>query len=690
MSNTAESIDTDKSEKDTTSSENTISGNDEIILNGDFRIRVEEPLSYLDKGKIRAYRTIRGSRHGANLFALVCDRSMTPRFLSKTKYMAIVNPNLCKLVQSGKVFWPSHQQERYCFIYEDTVGNPYIKQDEKNPALGWKPENVLSNIVAPMVTVLRDLRNKELAHGEIWPGNMFDGGAKPGQKINLGECLALPASSNLPSLYEPIERALADPMGRGPGDISDDLYSFGASLAVMLRSEDPMNGVSDSKVIECKIEKGSYATLLGKERLSGAILELLRGLLYDDPVQRWTIEDIEAWQDGRRLSPKQSPKRAKATRPIMFMNEKYIRPELLAKDLFLDPDEAAKLIDNNEMDQWVERAIEDKTIKNRLEQATQDISGYERGGSYNNRATVAVAHALYADCCVQYKDIQFQPQGFGKYLTYAYVQNIDIDPYVDVIKYNFITPVIRESRSLDKGILSSTFEHARNFIKQKGLSAGLERCIYILNPEAPCLSPILDKYYVQTTADMMNAFESICEKSSKATILFDRHVISFLSVKDRQNIDPYLSELSLNDPRKKALAQLKILATIQKRLGLDGYPAITQWALNNFSSVFERFHDSEKSNSLKQQAEKMARDGDLKGFAALFDNPKLYEHDVDAFFQAKEHYQKLVDERNLIEKELSKGDRYGRNTGRQIASVISMIISFLIMIVAVYKAFLGG
>lgn len=678
----------DKTEKNGRANESAV---EDAILNEDFRIRMGEPLSYLDKGKIKAYRAIGGSRHSANLFALVCDKSMTPRFLLKNKYTNINNPNFCKLVQSGKAYLPSTKEEKFCFVYEDTIGYPYIKQSDVNDvALGWKPEIVLSNIIIPMITLLKDLRNKELTHGEIWPGNMFDGGSKAGQKIYLGECLSAPASSQLPSLYEPIERALADPMGRGPGDLLDDLYSFGASLAVMLRNEDPMKGISAERIIEYKIEKGSYAALLGKERLSGGILELLRGLLYDDSTQRWTIEDLESWLDGRRLSPKQAPKRVKASRPIMFRGKKYTRPEVLAKDLHLEPDEAARLIDSNEMDQWVDRAIEDKIVKNRLEQALQEIGGYERGGSFNNRACVAVAHALYNDCCVRFKNIHFMPQGFGKYLTSTYVQQGEIEPFVEVIKYNFIVSVIRETRTLEKGALIASFDNARTYIKQKAMNAGLERVLYIIDPEAPCLSPILDKHYVLSPRDMMNAFEDICARESKATILFDRHIIAYLSVKDRQNIDPYLSDISSGDPRKRILGQLKILATIQKRLGLGNFPAICRWVTSNFDPVLEYFHDSKKCEALKLQVEKLTRDGDLKGIAGLFDGSHLYENDLDTFRQAMVEYQKLRDEQRLIEKELSKGNAYGQNTGRQIASVISMIISLGIMIASVYMLFLRG
>ena len=69
-------------------------------------------------------------------------------------------------------------------------------------------------------------------------------------KIRLGECLSAPSSYRLPALYEPIERALADNGARGAGGYADDMYSFGVSLAVILRSVDPLegkNGRADSR-----------------------------------------------------------------------------------------------------------------------------------------------------------------------------------------------------------------------------------------------------------------------------------------------------------------------------------------------------------------------------------------------------------------------------------------------------------
>jgi len=86
----------------------------------------------------------------------------------------------------------------------------------------------------------------------------------------------------------------------------------------------------------------------------------------------------------------------------------------------------------------------------------------------------------------------------------------------------------------------------------------------------------------------------------------------------------------------------------------------------------------------------MVVEGSLTGLASIFDSENLYAEDVSDFFQAVKHYNSLVKEQELIKNELKKGNKYGQNTGRQIASVISMVISFLVMLVTVYNIFSVG
>ncbi|MEM7618311.1 MAG: hypothetical protein AAF244_02890, partial [Pseudomonadota bacterium] len=393
----------------------------EVLLGKDIRIFANKPLPELDKGTVKAYMAESKAKTNNSLFALICDNALTPRRITKQKFQNVKNLSLVKLQTSGKVLWPDPVGERYCFVYEYTMGRALLEDGDK-PALRKKPEDVMSLIVNPMIDLLEDMANKDLVHGEIWPGNIFYGGAGAGDKVVLGECLSMPASSNLPALYEPVERALADPVGKGSGSLADDLYAFGVTLAIILRGNVPEAGLSIDQIIEQKIEKGSYATLLQNDRFSGAMLELLRGLLYDNPDQRWTLEDIRAWQDGRRLSPKQSSPRIKATRPIVMGKKKYIRPELLSIDFVDNTLEATKIIENDDLMQWIDRAIEDKSLKGRLENIVKESNNLDKGSDFGHRLTVAVSSVMFPDIPVLYKDLRFHPRGFGKYMTKAFAQ----------------------------------------------------------------------------------------------------------------------------------------------------------------------------------------------------------------------------------------------------------------------------
>lgn len=678
-----------ESSQDKGSMESANTNNTEVVFNKNVSILTNKPLHHLDKGKIKAFAAVGRNKLSNDLFAMMCDKSMTPRRTASIKYSKVTNSSLVKLVGSGKVYWPPEKSEKFFFIFENTLGKPIISRNEKYPASNWRAEDVMVNIAYPVISVLKNMRDKDLVHSQIWPGNMFYNGMAGAEKISLGECLTVPSASLLPTLYEPIERALANPESRGPGSFADDMYSFGVSLAVILRTSDPMAGMSDEKIIEHKIEKGSYATLLGKERLSGAMLELLRGLLYDDPEQRWTLEDLESWMDGRRLSPKQSPKRVKATRPIIFGGKKYTRPELLAKDAHKHVDEMARLVETGELSQWIDRAIEDKLIKVRLEQVMKDISSYDRTDGYNARLTAAISVALYTECPVYYRSLKFLPAGFGKAFTSAYVQKKEMQDYIDVLRYTFIMPSIRMRKNTGATSQPARFDNARSFINQTTLSSGLERCLYFLDPECPCLSPILENFYVQTPEELLPALDSICE-NSKPRILFDRHIVSFLSVKDRRNVDPYMRDLTSSEPYRRMLGQIRTLATIQKRSRLDKFPSLAGWIADNLEEVYARFHDAKKRDSIKSHINKIQKMGDLTQIAYIFDDPKLFQGDVGSFYQAMQEYQKLETEKNQIEDLLKNKKNYGQHSGQQVASVISMILSFVIMVLAAYFIIIKG
>ncbi len=660
-----------------------------VNLSKDIRVDFKNPLSHLDKGGTKVYRAMGTNKVSADIIAFVCDRNYTPRRQAAIKYTKVFNPCLPKLIEYGKIYDPHDSTEKFAFIYENNFGQQLLTPKHTQAALAFKPDDVMVNIVKPFIRVLIELRSRDVVHGEIWPGNMFYSGLDAGEGMRLGECLSAPAASRLPALYEPVERSMADPCGKGRGSFSDDLYSFGVSLAVIMRTTDPFSGLSDDEIIERKIEKGSYTTLIGKDRLSGAMLELMRGLLYDDESQRWNLDDVEAWLDGRRLSPKQSSKRIKAARPIIFADKKYIRPEILAKDLYKHPDETLRFIENGEMYQWVDRAIEDKAIKARLEQLTKDMELLEKGDGYNKRLATLVSAALYTDAPLIYDGIKFLPLGFGKAMSAAYRKKEDMKPYIEAMRYMFVIPAMRFKKTTNLSPIINRFDSCRAAIMQTKIGFGLERCLYLMDTECPCLSPLLEKFYIQSPEELVRALEIVCEEDTPK-VIFDRHIQAFLGVKDRKNIDPYAHDLRSDEESLRILGQLRALATIQKRSALEPFPAIANWFSNNFDSLYGRFHDADKRDSLKKKIEEYKKSGDLAKIAVLFDDPGLYQNDQEQFEEAIKGFKKLEEEKATIEEKLQDKKNYGRVIAQQVASVISLLISFIFILIITYFSFIAG
>lgn len=662
-------------------------------FSGQFFVHTEKRLSHFDQGPVKAY-AASGLSDVSQVthYALVCEPHLTPRSRSAAAFAGLASPNIIKLVATGPMYWPPARSERYVFIYENTVGLP-ITPEGQFQGLGWKPETVQLNVVKSLVHALLDMRDSDLGHGNIRPSNMFAiGPAGSVDRVILGECLATPPSFTQPVMFETVERAMADPIGRGPPVIDDDLYALGVSLAVILRHRDPMEGFSDEQIIRHKIDQGSYIALTGKDRFSGDVLELLRGLLNDDRGQRWNLEDIMGWLDGQRLTPKQGTKKIKAGRPVHFMDERYFRPALLAMDLAKNQSEAAQLVESGNMEQWISRSLEDSAIAKRLESAIETTAELGRGAGYWDRLLCRVSMALDPESPIRYKGLCVHPDGVGVAITDAILTKKDLQPYVDLITHQTIMfwVTAQGDTPVDIGSIVTRFDSCRSFLRQQNIAYGLERCIYFLNPECPCLSDKVKGYYVRDPEDLMRAFEKISASSSRPELFIDRHVAAFISVKERQNIDPYLMELNAEEMHKRLIGNVKVLATVQQRGRMEKLPGVCRWIAQILDPVYDRYHDRELRLSIKTKISQLAEGGDISKIVALLDSQSAAQKDTEAYNQARNEYHQLSLEDARLEKKLKNPSEFSEGIGREMAALVSCLVAGLTILGFVYMILTKG
>ncbi|MCK6417366.1 MAG: hypothetical protein L6Q57_00280 [Alphaproteobacteria bacterium] len=662
---------------------------DRVVFDDDVEICYTERLPEYDIGDVKAYAA--EARAGAEgvFFALVCERRLVPRDIAANVYSSVLNPSLIPLHGKNVIFWPPENGQRFVLVYKGSLGNPILKRGDKE-ALGWRQEKVMQSVLRPLVGVLQDFRDRDFVHGCINPFNIFDGNQKGNlERVLLGDCLSVPPSFAQPALYETIERSMAHPLARGKGTHVDDLYSFGVTLAVLLRNADPLHGMSEEDVIREKIEHGSYAAITGKDRFKGSMLELLRGLLHDDAGQRWTVDEVLAWMDGRRLSPKQPIKAKKAARPLAFDGKKYITTSPLAMDLEKNPQELVRIVDSGELEQWISRSLDDELVTVRVEQAIRAAREKGIGPGYENRLLSMLSSAIDPGAPIRFHGLRMMGDGVGAFLADHFAMRHDLQPFTEFftlgIGLNWITN--QTNPTIDVGTLISRFDFCRSYVRQNKIGYGLERCLYLLCPESPCMSEKIKDYVVLSPEHLINAFEDLCQKNKAPTLYLDRHSAAFLAAKDSKLIDPYLYDLAQPDRYRQVLGNLKCLAAMQKKLSLGAFPGIAQNLSRELSVVYARIHNQDTRQQLEVAVNRAASEGDIKRMAVILDNPDIYAKDFYGFRDAMKEYADLRKEYHNLKRSLEDQASFGKTTGHDIAALVSSILAGLIILFLAFMFF---
>lgn len=683
----------DKDQKDTTeqNEESLSSAPHKARFGNAFEIDLTTELKEYSNAHVKAYKTEGLGGDDGHYFAMICNHTLTPRAARANAYTRVNGGPIAHLVASGVVMVPQ-KGEHYCFIYRDNLGQR-IFQNDQNITAGWKAEVVLEKIVVPVIMALKDLNDVDTVHGNIRLSNFYNGGQKNYDQIVLGECLSVPPSVLQPPIYEPLHRCTAQPTGRGPGMIEDDLYALGVCIAMLMRTTDPMQDKSEDEIILSKIQDGTYATLIHKDdRFTGAILELLRGLLIDDQKQRWNMEDVLAWLDGRRLSPKQTKKRKQASRQLTFRGNGYFFMEAFANDMFKKPSEAVHLIECGELEQWLLRSLDGKDAMQRVEKAISSAQEQGKSTGYWDRLLARAAIALDPDGPIRYKDLALRPEGIGIAMSEAFIKNVNVQSFLDIFNSSLLQfwLAICAELNVDVSAFLSRFENCREYIKRPMIGYGLERCLYYMNQDTHCISPLLQGYFVRTPEDLLFAYNKMAKRKKRPSLMFDRHIAAFLSVKDGKVIDSYLYDLNAPEPHRKLAGVVNTLSMIQKTSSTGAVPALTRWICDSVEVNIARFHDKKRRDDIKKRLNKLRDEGDISKIVHAVDNPDTIQRDFASFKIAMHDYQQLEREHLILTNDLESSDSYGRTKGRQVAVIISGILAALIVMAFIMIQYGGG
>ena len=246
-----------------------------VNLAGRFEILPGTPLPSLDGpgGAAFAVRSLRDRK--MDVFARVGTLGVPARMDLLSGIRGIEHVALMRMVEWGMMDWPPDGMKRIVFILENPGGRR-LMNSLNDTREQMTEEQITRAVIQPLASALRELSSRGIVHGDIRPTNIFlrDQGTSG---IMLGECVSAVTSFGQAPLLLTVERAMAQPSGRGVGSTADDLYALGITILLLFMGRNPVRQLDDEAMLQAKIDRGTYPALVGTSRISLNLMEPLRG-----------------------------------------------------------------------------------------------------------------------------------------------------------------------------------------------------------------------------------------------------------------------------------------------------------------------------------------------------------------------------------------------------------------------------
>ncbi len=616
-----------------------------IPLGDRFVVNAARPLPELDSPGATAYEARLADGADAGYFALVCPPLHRPRTGIIPALMRMNRPPLLAPVAHEVIDWPETGERRAAIAFRAPRGPRLVERGE-NGLAPWSEDRVANQLLRPLLPFFREAAARMVTHRAIRLDNLYFADSARDSVI-LGECVSGIPGRDQPAIYETINGAMADPLGRGGGAPSDDLYALGVVMIALLLGREPLVGVSTREIIERKIAVGSYGALADHSRIPLSMMEPLRGLLCDAASARWGVENLANWLSGQYLTPKQPMLPARAARAFRFDETDHWNARTLALAMSENWSEAIAVLAEGNIEQWIRRSL---NAESQADIVAKTLHG--AGLTHSDRATAdsslaRVLIALDPPAPIRYRDVAARIDGLPYLLAANFHDPEKRQQIVETIERRLPQHwmMAQERTRPEFAPLKKLYEQANSHLAKAKPGFGPERLLYDLNPGWPCLSPLLAKDCVGNPEELLHAFERKARDNQLQTSPIDAHVAAFCAAQLRPAPDQALIELA--DPPGSPLYRLgvlRLLADVQRNCRRGAAPALAAWLVDYLKPTIERYHNRRYRSQLLAAMTEAAGRGQLRDLLVLLDNPAARGQDAIGFRNARARYFQLAQE----------------------------------------------
>lgn len=629
-----------------------------FLLKERFEICFDTPIPELDSNGAKAFDVKDNVNPHRNLFALVCGRELSPR-LSYLPYMKSIDaPNILKLVEYGII--NDNTTENMALIYNKPTGPKANIFDETTQ----KPTpETFKSLALSLLSACDVLKTFGLTHRAIRLDNLFFKDSSRTELV-LGDCLASFPSFYQPLPYETIENSLCEPQSRGNGLFEHDLYSSGVALLGLILGKNIHSDLSSGEQIRQKLKNTSFVFLSNNEKIHNQINIILRSLLDDNPENRCDYTHLINYYEGKTTSFTPNDNFDRSNRALIVNGEKCYTRKSAALTMLTNPDFGIEVIQSGKLLEWVKTGLEDEKLYAKIE---KQISAEKEQPDKNlllTRICIYLDHSLPLKTSEGY----LFPNGLAKTIFYNKKNAISLSPIQTLIATDIIKLWYQEQPSLRAPTNAGEF---KLYISRNDYGYGFDRIMYDFDEDLPCISPLLNGWFVNSISRLLKALDSF--KGDYQTLPFDKNIIAYLRCKMGKKIDGIILDINANQDALKLGAIIRLYANIQNKNGPAQLPNLTQWLVNMAKPLIQSYHNIKYQKYLEQELLQISKNGKIIEIVEILENEEARIRDKSEFSEALKLTNLLLTEKNKILSGDSKIEEEARDLAKRFTSILAVL-----------------
>lgn len=646
---------------------------DAVPLNRHYEIYPRDPVAELDLPGASAFAAGDKRNPDQNLIARVCDAELYPRLDAMAALLTMQESPFMPPLEWGLIPWPGDAGTRFVTISERPAHSALMPPgvNQITPLIS---DEIIRRVLEPGARALARFAQRGIAHRAIRPDNIFPVGGEH-SACRLGDCAATPAGWGQPAILEPIELMMVEPELRGTGTPEDDIYALGATVVILALGHNPADEFSREEALREKIEHGSYATLMRGERAPQGLREVVRGMLADDIMERWNVEDLMNWLGGSQRRSIKPVRVFRSDRSFSFAGGEHRDRRALSYAFGTDWKEAPGAIKSNTFRSWLERGFGDTSQVALVADLLETNTKRRQTPTGDALLTSRTCMRLDPSGPVRLRGHSIMPDGLGTSLAVS--MNRRDDKAIQVVCDCISLSLAEEwcERNERRELSSRVFNSASIYLRKPGPGFGIERCLYELNRQMPCMSPVLKGHCVVELSDLLPILEKTVKRTGELSGFVDRHMAAFMAARSRRSIDYMLGAVAAGSPSSLSakLGMLQLFGAVQDDHGPDKLPHLANWITRELKQLANEYRSRSINERSVERLRKVSASGSLIRLFEHLANTKLKQQDTRGFALARRRYADA--DRQIARLESQEFEKSALHLGWRVAGALSGMVA---------------